>query len=74
MSKQEDLDKIDKLVRAKMIEALGEDGDITLLRELTTPVNYLAKNNVVAEKEKSSVEEDIKKKVSDAEQRRREKG
>ena len=70
MSKQEDLDKIDELVRTKMISLLEQE-DFGALKELNVPVTYLAKNNVVSEKAKSTVEEDIQQRLKEAEERRR---
>jgi hypothetical protein len=68
-TKKEDLEKLDKLVREKMIECL-EGGKTDMLPELNPVVSYLAKNNVVSEKSKSSVEEDIKDKLKKAKERR----
>ncbi len=67
--KSDDLEKIDKLVREKMIDCLT-NGKTDLLPELNPVVSYLSKNNVVEEKSKSSVEENIEKKKADAKRRR----
>jgi len=75
MTKQEDLDKIDELVRKRMIELLEDEdkSETSKLPELATAVNYLAKNNIVAEKTKSSVEETVQKRVRKANARRAKK-
>jgi len=70
MSKQEDLDKIDELVRTKMISLLEQE-DFGALKELNVPVTYLAKNNVVSEKAQSTVEDDVKKRIKEAAKRRK---
>lgn len=67
--KQDDLDKIDRLVRDKMIKYL-EDNKTDMLTDLSVAVSYLAKNNVVSEKSKSSVEDNTAKKLEDAKKRR----
>jgi len=69
MSKKEDLVKLDKLVREKMISCL-ESGKTDMLPELNPVVSYLSKNNVVSEKGKNTIEEDIAKKLQDAKDRR----
>jgi len=69
MSKKEDLEKLDRLVREKMINCL-EKNETDLLPELNPVVSYLSKNNVVSEKSKSSVEDNIDKKLKDAKARR----
>lgn len=70
MTKQEELDIIDGNVRRLMLEATKDGGDTSILPELTVVTNYLAKNNVVAEKGKSSVEEDTERRLKEAEARR----
>ncbi len=73
-SKSEKLNKLDELVLDKMIEIMSsEEGDMRDLGDMNVIVQYLAKNSVVAEKEKSTVEEDVKKRVKAAEKRREEK-
>ena len=52
------------------MEATKEGGDTSVLPELTVETNYLAKNNVVAEKAKSTVEEDMERRLREAEKRR----
>jgi len=69
MGKKEDLEEIDRLVRTKMISCLTS-GKTDLLPELNPVVSYLAKNNVVSEKSKSSVEDNTAKKLKDAKERR----
>jgi len=70
MTKQEELDIIDANIRRLLIEATREGGDTSILPEPNTAIQYVSKNNVVAEKAKSSVEDDIKDKVKEAERRR----
>ena len=70
MNKQEELDLLDKNIRRLLIEATKEGGDTSILPELNTAIQYLSKNNVVAERAKSSVEEDIEKRLLEAKKRR----
>ncbi len=72
MTKQEELDKLDDLVRRQMIH-LVETGKTDILPELATAVNYLAKNNIIAEKAKSTVEEKTQERVKKANARRAKK-
>lgn len=67
--KQDELDKIDELVRTKMLDCL-KNNKTEMLTELSVAVSYLAKNNVISEKSKSSVEDNTKKKLQDAKDRR----
>lgn len=69
MGKKEDLEVLDKLVREKMISCL-KGGETDLLTELTSVVSYLSKNNVMSEKPKSTIEDDIQKRLQDAKDRR----
>ena len=69
MGKKEDLETLDRLVRKKMIDCLN-GGKTDMLPELNPVVSYLAKNNVVSEKTKSTVEEDTAKRIADAKKRR----
>ena len=70
MTKKERLDKIEKLVEEQMIEFL-ENGETERLTELATPANYVAKNNRIEEKQRGSIEDDIQKRISEAEKRRK---
>jgi predicted house-cleaning noncanonical NTP pyrophosphatase (MazG superfamily) len=70
MTKQEDLDELDRLIRKKMIECLKDD-TTEELPALNTVVSYLAKNNVVSEKAISTEEDDIKNRLAEAEERRK---
>jgi hypothetical protein len=70
MTKQEDLDKLDALIRKKMIECLQDD-TTEELPALNTVVSYLAKNNVISEKAVSTEEDDIKRRLKEAQDRRR---
>lgn len=69
MNKKEELDKLDGLVRKKMLDILSGYSQDNLA-ELNTVVQYLAKNNVTEEKAKGTVEEDIAKRLQDAKDRR----
>ncbi len=64
---------IDANIRRLLIEATKVGGDTSILPELNTAIQYVAKNNVISEKAKSTVEEEIKDKVKDAEERRKKK-
>lgn len=70
MTKKQRLEKIEELVELKMLEFLEND-ETERLAELATPSNYVAKNNMVLEKQKSTVEEDIAKRLEEAEKRRK---
>ena len=70
MAKQDDLDKLDELVRRKMIECLQDD-TTNELPALNTVVSYLAKNNVISEKAVSTEEDDIKNRLAKAQERRK---
>ena len=72
MTKEERLERIEELTEMLMIQFL-ENGETERLPELATPSNYLAKNSRVAEKKKSTIEEDIKKRIEEA-KKKREKG
>jgi len=67
--KAEKLNELDELLLDKMIKIMKE-GNTEALPELASASNYLAKNQMVAEKEKSTIEEDIKRKQKEAEKRR----
>ena len=67
--KQNKLNKLDELLLDKMLKIM-EDGNIADLPDLASASNYLAKNQMVAEKEKSTIEDDIKKRQKKAEDRR----
>ena len=70
MTKQEELDIIDNNIRRLLIEATKEGGDTSILPELNTAIQYVAKNNVISEKAKSTKEDEIKAKIKAAEKRR----
>jgi len=72
MTKEQELKQLDDLLRTKMIECL-DGGDISILKDLAPIVNYLGKNNVIAEKKMTSAEEDIKKRLEEAKKRRNSK-
>ena len=69
MGKKEELEELDTVVRRRML-TLIKGGKTDLLAELSVPVSYLSKNNVVEEKTKASVEEDIEKRLKEAQARR----
>ena len=48
-----------------------DDAQIAKLSDLTTPMNYLRNNAVVADKTKSTIEKDTKKRLDEAKERRR---
>ena len=68
--KEEKLKKLDELVLDKMIEIMEGEGDIDDLSSLSTPMNYLRNNQTLAEKPKSTVEEDTKARLKRARERR----
>jgi len=69
-SKTEDLTKLDNLLREKMLKFMQED-ELERLTELTPVINYLAKNNVVADKPKSTVEDEVQNRIKKAAARRK---
>ena len=70
MTKKERLDRIEELTEKLMIKFL-EAGETERLADLATPSNYLAKNSKVAEREKSTVEDEVKKRAELAKKRRK---
>lgn len=67
MTKKEKEDKLAELddnVLGLLIKNTGEDGDTSLLTELSVAVNYLKSNAVVSEKAKSTVEDDTAKRLA----------
>jgi len=68
--KQKDLETLDEKLREKMIGFMEKDS-LERLTELTPVINYLAKNNVVAEKKKSTVEDEVRQRIEEANKRRR---
>jgi hypothetical protein len=71
MTKQEKLTALDTKILDKMIDILDSKDGLQELSLLSVPVNYLKANAVVSEKPKSSVEEDMKKRLEIAEKRRK---
>ena len=71
--KEEKLKQLDENVLNLLIKNTGENGDSSLLTELSVAVNYLKSNAVVAEKERSTSEDGIKNRVKKAEERRAKK-
>ncbi len=71
--KENKLKELDENVLNLLIKNTGENGDSSLLTELSVPVNYLKSNSVIAEKAKTSVEDDTKKRLEDAKKRRSKK-
>jgi len=72
MTKKEKLERLDELVLDRMVK-LVENGDTNELAELSVAVNYLKSNAVVEEKSRSSVEEDTKARLAEADERRKKK-
>jgi len=68
--KQKDLELLDEKLREKMIGFMEKD-TLERLTELTPVINYLAKNNVVAEKKKSTVEDEVRERIEAANKRRK---
>ena len=68
--KEEKLAKLDENVLGLLITNTSEDGDTSLLTELSVAVNYLKSNAVVSEKAKGSVEDDTAKRLERAKARR----
>ena len=71
--KEDKLKQLDENVLNLLIKNTGENGDSSLLTELSVPVNYLKSNSVIAEKERSTNEDGIRKRVQKAEERRAKK-
>ncbi len=71
MTKKEKLEKLDGLLLDKMIAVMDGEGTLADLKDLATPMNYLRNNAVVAEKEKSTIEKDSKKRLAEAKRRRK---
>ncbi len=72
MNKKQKLNKLDELLLDKLISIMESDNDEELegLSNLTVPMNFLKNNMVVAEKEKSTADDNIKKRLKEAEVRR----
>jgi hypothetical protein len=74
MTKDQKLDKLDDELLDAMLHIMDKgkkDRDLYgSLSDLATVSNYLAKNNKTAEKKKSSVEDEVKKRAADAKERR----
>ncbi len=68
--KQDKLAKLDTLLLDKML-AIMESGDTEELSDLTPVINVLRNNQMVADKPKSTVDDEIKKRVAAAEKRRK---
>ena len=69
MTRKDKLEKLQGLVIDKYIEAL-EDGDIHF-RDMSPIVSLLNQNSIVEEKGRSTIEEDIQKRIKEAEKRRK---
>jgi hypothetical protein len=70
--KQKKLEELDRLVLDKMI-GIMKSKSLEALSDLSTAVNYLRVNQVTAEKPKSTVEGDTKKRIAEAKARREKK-
>jgi len=70
--KQKKMEKLDELLLDKMIDIMeSKDKDaIDELSTLSTPMNYLKNNQIVADKSKSTVEEETEKRLAEARKRR----
>ena len=68
--KEDKLKELDENVLNLLIKNTGENGDSSLLTELSVPVNYLKSNSVIAEKSKSNVEDETKERLRKAKERR----
>ena len=68
--KEERLKELDENVLELLIKNTGENGDSSLLAELSVAVNYLKSNSVIAEKSKSNVEDETKERLRLAKLRR----
>ncbi len=68
--KDERLKKLDENVLGLLIKNTGENGDTSLLTELSVAVNYLKSNSVISEKAKSNVEDETKERLRKAKLRR----
>ena len=71
-NKREEVEKLDNLLRTKMIEALEND-TLEILTLLSAAIQYVKANEVTLEKEKGSVEKSIEDRTKEAERRRLEK-
>lgn len=73
MTKKEKLTRLDELVLDRQIKLLEskDDEKIAMLSDMSTSINYLRNNAVVADKEKSTVEKDTAKRLAEAKKRRR---
>jgi len=73
-SKKEKLEQLDSLVLDKMLEIMKstDEDKMRTLSDLTVPMNYLRNNQVLADKPKSTIETDVKKRLEEAKKRRKE--
>ena len=71
--KEDKLKQLDENVLNLLIKNTGENGDSSLLTELSVAVNYLKSNQVVSEKPRDSSDDYMKKKVAEAKKRRAKK-
>ena len=69
-SKKEKLEELDGLILDQQLEWM-RDKKTEFLSDLTPTINYLRNNAVVAEKEKSTLEKDTKKRLAEAKKRRK---
>lgn len=70
MTKQEKLDLLDNKLADAFIEIM-ESGEYERLPDLSSLSNYLAKNNRVEEKKKSTVDDEVRQRVEEAKKRRK---
>ncbi len=69
MTKADRLSKIEEYYELQLIKCFEND-ETNMIPEMASVGSYLAKNAMVAEKAKSSVEIDIAKRLKEAEKRR----
>ena len=70
MTKKEKLEKLDTQLLDTMLNIM-KNKKYEMLSDLATVSNYLAKNNKVQEKEKSSIEDEVKERAEEAKKRRK---
>ncbi len=71
VEKKKQLARLDEQVLDLLIKNTSEQGDTSILTELSVAVNYLKSNAIVAEKEKSTLEKETKARLDEAKKRRK---
>jgi len=72
MGKKEDLKRLDEEVLKKMIQAIEND-EPEKLPLYSTAIQYLKANEITEERERDTAEDEVKKKVKEANDRRKTK-